>query len=277
MGRLDPLESKEYAPSKEGEPISSVLAVHASGCSYKTWGKLAPLLPCPLLAPNLFGYGRSQPWPPHQEPDIADYVAILTSTNATTPVHLIGHSMGGGIALAAAATCPNLKLSSLAVFEPNLFCLLAAGSSEDEKMYGVALDFFEGMLDCATREAWDEWGRLFHAFWFDGKGGWNNLDEGAKEKLVGSTVPHTVYEIKAIMSTMDRGRDYAKELLESLRSIEGGKKIVIGNAECLARQPSLALAHLLQRKAGFQVVQAPVGGHMGPLTHPSQVLPLLLP
>ena len=74
-----------------------------------------------------------------------------------------------------------------AVFEPNLFCLLAAGSSEDEKvsysrintnlrgrnncreihltktrlqtlcfdcadqMYGVALDFFEGMLDCATR------------------------------------------------------------------------------------------------------------------------------
>ena len=93
---------------------------------------------------------------------------------------------------------------------------------------------------------------------------------------VGSTVPHTVYEIKAIMSTMDSGRDYAKvrrltlwyyitrtskpewsfpkELLESLRSIEGGKKIVIGNAECLARQPSLALAHLLQRKAGFQVL-----------------------
>jgi len=181
------------------------------------------------------------------------------------------------IALAAAATCPNLKLSSLAVFEPNLFCLLAAGSSEDEKMYGVALEFFEGMLDCATRAAWDEWGRLFHAFWFDGKGGWNNLDEGVKEKLVGSTVPHTVYEIKAIMSTMDGGRDYARELLESLRSIEGGKKIVLGNAECLARQPSLALAHLLQRKAGFQVVQAPVGGHMGPLTHPSQVLPLLLP
>ena len=26
-----------------------------------------------------------------------------------------------------------------------------------------------------------------------------------------------------------------------------------------------------------QVVQAPVGGHMGPLTHPHQVLPLLLP
>ena len=95
---------------------------------------------------------------------------------------------------------------------------------------------------------------------------------------VGSTVPHTVYEIKAIMTTMDRGRDYAKvrrltlsyyitrtskpewfwsfpkELLESLRSIEGGKRIVLGNAECLARQPSLALAHLLQRKAGFQVL-----------------------
>ena len=73
VGRLDPLESKEYAPHKRGTHISSVLAVHASGCSYKTWGKLAPLLPCPLLAPNLFGYGRSQPWPPRQDPDIAGF------------------------------------------------------------------------------------------------------------------------------------------------------------------------------------------------------------
>ena len=81
-------------------------------------------------------------------------------------------------------------------------------------------------------------------------------------------MPHTVHEIKAIMSTMERGEEYAKvkqrkfmrlqapsskDLLESLGSMTGQKRVVLGNAQCLARQPSLALAQLLHHKAGFQV------------------------
>jgi len=277
IGRLDPATHGNAQPTRGTPDVNSVLAVHASGCSYKQWGKLGALLSSPLLAPNLYGYGRSQPWPSDRTPDMADFVDLLICANAPSPVHLIGHSMGGGIALAAAATSKNLKLSSITVFEPNLFGLLAAGSPHDRKMFGIALEFFEGMLNCASREAWDDWGQLFHAFWFDDQGAWSRLDEGAKEKLVGSTVPHTVHEIEAILSTMERGEGYAKDLLESLGSMTGEKKVVLGNAQCLARRPSLALAQLLRLKAGFQVVQAPAGGHMGPLTHPHQVLPLLLP
>ena len=88
---------------------------------------------------------------------------------------------------------------------------------------------------------------------------------------VGSTVPHTVHEIKAIMSTMDKGEEYAKvgryhilstfkmvivfrqEILDSLNKIAGPKRVVIGNGRCLARNLTLALAQLLQNKAGFQV------------------------
>jgi len=271
VGQLNPVDAQS---TTKDNGVNSVLAVHASGCSYKQWGKLGPLLSCPLLAPNLYGYGSSQPWPSDRTPDIADFVNVLTSANAPPPTHLIGHSMGGGIALAAATS---MKLSSITVFEPNLFCLLAAGGSDDHKMLSEALKFFEGMLDCASREAWEEWGQLFHAFWFDDQGSWMRLADLEKQKLVGSTVPHTVHEIEAIMSTMDRGEEYAKDVLESLSSMVGQKRVVIGNARCLAREPSWALAQLLHHKAGFQVVQAPVGGHMGPLTHPHQVLPLLLP
>jgi len=278
IGQMNPESTNgEAPPARDNHAIAnSVLAVHASGCSYKQWGKIGPLLSCSLVAPNLYGYGRSEPWPSNRTPDIADYVALLTSAKAPPPVHLIGHSMGGGIALAAAATSPDLKLSSITVFEPNLFCLLAAGTPDDRKMWSEALKFFEGMLNCASREAWEEWGQLFHAFWFDDQGAWSRLDDLSKQKLVGSTVPHTVYEIQAIMSTMERGDEYAKNVLESLSILGGQKRVVLGNAQCLARQPSLALAELLKQKAGFQVVQAPVGGHMGPLTHPHQVLPLLL-
>jgi len=257
--------------------VSSVLALHASGCSYKQWDKMGALLACPLVAPNMFGYGQSEPWPSNRDPDITDFVALLTSANAPTPTHLIGHSMGGGIALAAAGTSPELKLSSISVFEPNLFSLLAGGGSEDQEVLNEALKFFEGMLDYANREAWEQWGQLFHAFWFDDQGSWNRLADLEKQKLVGSTVPHTVHEIKAIMSTMDKGEEYAEEILDSLSKIAGPKRVVIGNGRCLARNLTLALAQLLQNKAGFQVVHAPVGGHMGPLTHPHQVLPLLLP
>ena len=68
---------------------------------------------------------------------------------------------------------------------------------------------------------------------------------------------------------MERGEGYAKvnwsfffpklkptptkDLLESLGSMTGEKKVVLGNAQCLARRPSLALAQLLRLQAGFQV------------------------
>ena len=47
--------------------------------------------------------------------------------------------------------------------------------------------------------------------------------------------------------------------------------------DCGAGEPSAALAELLAREAGFRVVRAAAGGHMGPLTHPGEVLPLMLP
>ena len=106
-------------------------------------------------------------------------------------------------------------------------------------------------------------------------------------------------------NVLETTKTHFQNVLESLSILGGQKRVVLGNAQCLARQPSLALAELLKQKAGFQVqsqfwhhfvmvltpypvwrptlyldktqvVQAPVGGHMGPLTHPHQVLPLLL-
>ena len=71
IGRLDPATHGNARPTRGTPDVNSVLAVHASGCSYKQWGKLGPLLSSPLLAPNLYGYGRSQPWPSDRTPDMA--------------------------------------------------------------------------------------------------------------------------------------------------------------------------------------------------------------
>jgi len=232
------------------------------------------------VAPNLYGYGQSSPWPPapHRPPTMADLTAIVGAAAGASPppTHLVGHSMGAGVALAAVAQLPNLPISSIAVFEPNLFCLLTLGLDHDKEMWAVALQFFTRMLEVAGRGEWDEWGDTFHRFWFGGR--WSDLDPGVREKLVSTTVPQTVHEIEALVKTMEDGEDYARTLLNGLASKQVDKRVVLGSSkECGSAGPSMALANLLHREAGFQqVLRAPEGGHMGPLTHPQQVLPLLL-
>ena len=46
---------------------------------------------------------------------------------------------------------------------------------------------------------------------------------------------------------------FPQEIVDSLNNIAGPKRVVIGNGRCLARNLTLALAELLQNKAGFQV------------------------
>jgi hypothetical protein len=67
-------------------------------------------------------------------------------------------------------------------------------------------------------------------------------------------------------------------VLAGLAGLQVERRVVLGAAQaCGAAAPSAALAALLAREAGFRVVRAPAGGHMGPLTHPGEVLPLMLP
>lgn len=123
---------------KQGNQPPTVLAIHASGCSHRSWSALAPLVHGDLVAPNLYGYGQSSPWPPapHRPPTMADLTAIVGAAAGASPppTHLVGHSMGAGVALAAVAQLPTLPISSIAVFEPNLFCLLTLGLDHDKEV-----------------------------------------------------------------------------------------------------------------------------------------------
>ena len=54
-------------------------------------------------------------------------------------------------------------------------------------------------------------------------------------------------------NVLETTKTHFQNVLESLSILGGQKRVVLGNAQCLARQPSLALAELLKQKAGFQV------------------------
>ena len=70
----------------------------------------------------------------------------------------------------------------------------------------------------------------------------------------------------------------AADMLDKLAQLSCKKRLIVSAVQGIGSKDSLkALSHLLKREAGFEIVHAPVGGHMGPVTHSKEILPLMLP
>lgn len=82
--------------------------------------------------PDLPGWGRSDPLPDHHAPiDFeAEAVEALIQQTGSAPVHLVGHSSGGTLALAIALG-GRLPVQTLTLFEPLPIAILADTGDED--------------------------------------------------------------------------------------------------------------------------------------------------
>src|SRR4051812_29791747 len=112
-----------------------VVLVHSSGLSAQQWGPIVPRLAAShrVLAPDLLGYGASAPWPDPDRFDLVEDLAIVRAViaSADAPVHLVGHSYGGVLAMLAAREAP-ARVRSLALYEPVAFHVLVGRDPEGE-------------------------------------------------------------------------------------------------------------------------------------------------
>src|SRR5436190_3588558 len=110
-----------------------VVLLHCSGSSGAQWRALMAQLDghYQVAAPDLIGYGATAPWS-GGEFSLAREAAEVRSLigRLQRPVHLVGHSYGGGVALHIARTRPEL-LRSLTLVEPSAFHLLRGGDAID--------------------------------------------------------------------------------------------------------------------------------------------------
>jgi pimeloyl-ACP methyl ester carboxylesterase len=89
-----------------------VLLVHGNCCSGGFWRPLLRHLPAAwrVVMPDLRGYGESQPAPVDATRGLADFAddlaALLPEVFPDRPVVVVGHSMGGGVAMRLALTAP---------------------------------------------------------------------------------------------------------------------------------------------------------------------------
>jgi pimeloyl-ACP methyl ester carboxylesterase len=97
-----------YYVGGEGEPL---VLVHGLGGSAANWLALVPLL-LPgrrLLVPELPGHGGSEPLPAASSLNAyADRIALLLEREGLGPAAVVGHSLGGAIALRLAIRRPEL-------------------------------------------------------------------------------------------------------------------------------------------------------------------------
>ena len=230
------------------------LLLHSHGMSGRQFRALeAALVPrgFRVIIPDFIGHGRSEPWPDtqfHFRHELGSIRSLVLDAGA--PVHLVGHSYGGFLALCLAVAHPE-AVASLSLYDPVAFGVLDRAVDPEWDGDLARIRFGWG----TTAEERDAWLRGFVDYW-SGEGTWASLRPEARE---GFTRAGRVIHDGAEALTGDRtpvsayaGLHLPTLLLTGASTPPAERRVVARLAAAIpgARQVTLAGA-----------------GHMGPLTH----------
>lgn len=242
----------------EGSPV---LLLHSSGLSSLQWRRLKERLATShrVLAPDFIGYGGSAPWAGSGDfeyrfdLEAAEAVARL----ADGPIHLVGHSYGGFLALLLAAS-GRVPVASLSAFEPVAFGVLFS-KQDREGMDDLARIDADGTFFSPELEGTAAWAERFVNYW-GGAGYWARLPAWQQAAFV-APGRKMFQEVRSL--SFDRTPHQAYEHIQA---------------------PALFMAGSLSPPAGRRTVEIlaetlPKGrlailegaSHMGPLTHADTV------
>jgi pimeloyl-ACP methyl ester carboxylesterase len=233
----------------------AVVLLHCSGSSGAQWRGLMAQQGARhrVAAPGLISPGT-----------LAREAAAIRSLmgRLDEPVHLVGHSYGGAVALHIARTRPE-RVRSLTLIEPSAFHLLRDGQAIDavalSEIIEVALDV---RLALAAGELEAGIGR-FVDYW-SGPGAWSAMPP-AKHAAFAPQLAKVALDFDALLGEPAG--------IEDVRDLGLPTLIVQGGA---TRLPSRCVCRLLRAAmptAQFEVV--PDAGHMLPITHRDQVNALI--
>jgi pimeloyl-ACP methyl ester carboxylesterase len=234
----------------------TVVLLHSSGSSGRQWDCLMTALQsryC-LHAVDLHGHGSSPAWTGAQRMRLEDDLALVQPLLASAaPVHVVGHSYGGALALKLAALMPD-RIASVAVYEPVLFRLLLDHQQRDRAITEVLIaaqsirNWFE--LGHSARAA-----QRFVDFW-SGDGAWMRLPP-VPQQLIASRIGSVIGHFNALFSdTLTRAA--LSRLAMPILCMTGAQ------TRPAPRRIGELLRSVLPRATHEQVANA---GHMEPVTH----------
>jgi pimeloyl-ACP methyl ester carboxylesterase len=243
----------------------AVVCIHASASSSAQWRPLMDRLAGRFrtLAVDLYGSGKTPPWPAGQELSLADEVALLEPVFAAAGdrFHVVGHSYGGAVALKAALAHPH-RLRSLVVYEPVLFSILLAEDPTQpaaREIVAVRDDTVTAVESGNARAS----GARFLDYWM-GPGTWAGMPEPRRD-AVAAAMGSVAAEWQAAFTEPTR--------LSAFASLDVPTLYLAGSdSPGAARGVGRLLAKVLPR---VTVVEIEGVGHMGPVTHPERINALI--
>lgn len=244
-----------------GSAGAPVVLLHGSAGSGAQWEALAAVLSprFHVVAPDLPGYGRTGDWTGGRT-DLTGGAALLDAPalGAPRPVHLVGHSYGGALALRAALDRPE-RIASLTLIEPVAFHLLGEGGDLGRALHGEIADLAGGFAVRVSAGKRDGAMARFVDFW-NGPGAWDRARPETRRDLA-RRADRVAADFAALMGETAPLAAYGRIAAPTL--------VLCGQTSHWA---TYAVAEMLEGAlpaARLSIV--PGAGHMAPITHPDPV------
>lgn len=254
---------KKVAYKDVGQGIPVVL-VHCSNANHREWSFLIDKLQgrYRLLAPDLLGYGDSDRWPPDEPFDPYTDVNVIQDllTELNEPVHLVGHSYGGVLALEVARQGKH-QIKSLTLIEPVVFQLLDLANKREDwaRIEKMAKAIISAIKENKPAKA----ARAFMPYWM-GRVSWWFMPRKMKEVIIDG-MAKVAREFEIIHNVDIKLEDY--------ESINIPVRLIVGTSTPRPARTLISILEKLLPNANTREIKG--AGHMSPYTHKNDVYNLI--
>ena len=243
-----------------GAARETVVLLHSSGSSSRQWSALIERLSprYDMRAVDLHGHGAQPAWPGRQPLALTDEVTLVEPIlREAGPVHLVGHSYGGAVALKVAELHPR-SVRSLVAYEPVLFRWLYDADPASDAAREV-IEVAAAIRKALHARSYSGAARPFVDYW-SGTGAWDAMPEPRRQAIaarMGSVLPHfdALFNDDRIATTLHR-IEAPMMLLTGASTVASTRRI----GQMLRAALPRAVHALLPRL-----------GHMGPIAHADAV------